>query len=62
MDFDRLALGLRWPFFISSTTSRSTPAGRAMRLVQPPRVLTRGQSQEQPRLNHTPNNDVGTDT
>ena len=34
--------------------ARGSPYG----LVQPPRVLTRGQSQEQPCPNHTPNNDV----
>jgi len=36
--------------------------GFALWLVQPPRVLTRGQSQERPRLNRAPNNDAGTDT
>jgi len=38
------------------------PAGSPYGLVQPPRVLTRGQSQERPRPNATPNNDVRTDT
>ena len=48
--------------FYFGMTSRGTPAGRLYGLVQPPRLLSRGQSQERPRPNATPNNDVRTDT
>ena len=36
---------------MSGKTSRGRPRVRLYGLVQPPRVLTRGQSQERPRLN-----------
>jgi hypothetical protein len=59
--FDGLA-GVRRPFCFRHDLPAAARGSAQKRLVQPLRILIRGQSQERPRLNVAQNNDARTDT